>query len=522
MALAGCGDGDSGGGTSAPPVQGPAPSPTPTPTPRPTATPTPTRPAGENFIIISIDDLSIENTNFYHFANSDVYTPAFDEMARQGLLPRNFHTTWPICTPSRYSLLTGKHASHAQNENFMERFNREGMATPEFNTFIMAGEQTIGSVLQANGYRTGFVGKDHVVDKLGFVDIPQGASITDAGVAEQLLANKQKIEAFIRGVGFDEVESVYPTNPSELPVKELRVHNLDWLAQGALNFIDRNVDEKFFLYVALTVPHGPFEPAGSWQADPLATPFGYLDTAPDVLPSRESLGERVNTRGFFGKENFLWVDDVIDAIMTKVKDANLGKDTTVIIISDHGKEGKGTIYDGGTRTSAMIWRDSLARGFSDSLVANIDLMPTILELAEVTPPALDGVSQANLLEDKTAENRDEIFFNLGYTRGVLRDDGWKYIALRHSPYVLSAWHKNASSPLYHISPYRGGYRFERDYAQRYRHYFDADQLYHLPSDRTEQRNLAADPAYADRLSSMKSQVRGYVRTLPGEFGEFTQ
>ena len=310
----------------------------------------------------------------------------------------NFHTTSPICTPSRYSLFTGNHASRARNAEFQRRMQRENMALPEFNTYIEPSEITLPRLLQGQGYRTGFVGKNHVVAGSQELPVSRGADLNDPVVRTQLEAAYEEQRDKIKGIGFDEVYSVYRKNPDDNPIAALRVHNLDWIVQGALRFIDNSQGAPFFLYFSSTIPHGPLEPEKSWNADPRATARGLLDTAPGVLPSRDDLSDRVRQAGFDGQENALWLDDSIAAVLDRLIELQLLDKTPILFISDHGMAAKGSIYDGGTRTPAMLWRSAeLDVGRSSTAIANTDVCllysPWPVALQLFRPTLMAGISR---------------------------------------------------------------------------------------------------------------------------------
>ena len=147
-----------------------------------------------------------------------------------------------------------------------------------------------------------------------------------------------------------------------------------------------------------------------------------------------------------------------------------------------------------------------------------------------------------VLDGEVRELHDSLYFEIGYTRGVLKD-GWKYIALRYSDYAnelpieerrkrldnqnrfLTSWGRRPHStdptaPFSHYSLVPGGGDTEHGTIGRYPAYFDADQLYDLTSDPGEQVNLAGEPRHAGKLEEMKGLLRDYLADLPGSFAEF--
>ena len=161
------------------------------------------------------------------------------------------------------------------------------------------------------------------------------------------------------------------------------------------------------------------------------------------------------------------------------------------------------------------------------------------------PDVLDGKSMLPLLEGKADKIHNSLYFELGYTRGVLKD-AWKYIALRYSPYarnmtleqrkkLLEDWNKLArevgmkphntdpTKPFSHVHTVPGGtwdnYLYSADSGRGHPAFFDADQLYNLAADPGEQKNLAADPRHASKLQEMQGELKKYLEGLPGPFAE---
>lgn len=475
-----------------------------------------------NFLIFFVDDLAIEDSGFMHSDIEGRFMPKINQIAEDGLVFSNFHTTSPICTPSRYTLLTGKHASRAQNSKFLERVAREGAALPAFNTYITAHESTLPNALQSLGYKTGFMGKDHVVDKPDFRPVERVDDL-NSDIARRLELNQRIVSEYIENIGFDKADRVFPTNPVELPITELHAHNLDWVVDGALEFIEDNKDENFFLYVALTIPHGPLGEDKAWNADRRITPWGILEQAPDVMPNKSTLTSRLPSNSSRGEENFLWLDDAFNAVISKLEDSAILDNTIVFFISDHGQTAKASIYDAGTRTAIYISGKGLASGRSNALIQNIDIMPTVLELAgmdqvDIDSLGIDGRSFVDVLIGDKNEFRNEAFFDLGYTRGVLKDN-WKYVALRHTDYIKNLDNPN-NLPLRHWGERPGGHiDLESKIEARYPNYFDADQLYNLKQDSCEQTNLAGNSESESTINDLKRLLSDFSESLEGGFGE---
>lgn len=503
-ALSACG----GGGSGSSPT--PAPTPTPTQSQTPPAAPTPTPPPS-NFVVFIIDDLGISNANFM-MAGERNYTPAIDNLAANSTVLTNYQTVTPICTPSRYALLTGKYPSRATNPFFANRITREGAAVPEFNVKITASEPTLPKRLQSLGYRTGYAGKDHVAD-VPFPTFPANTRSTDPGVSAQLQALQQAYTSAYNAMGFDEAYAIFPTNVAEWPVVDLQAHNLDWIVEGANKFIDGNRDKKFFLVVSLTIPHYPTDPARSWNANPLVTPFGYLPQTPNVMPARSTLTSRVRAAGATGKENLLWMDDAVNAVVSKLQQHNLLNSTSILVEGDHGTAAKGSIYRPGTWTPAF-WYYRGIRSRNEQLTSNLDVQPSILQMAGGAP-AGDGKSLVSLLEGQPDVPHANLYFELGYARSVIEGD-YQYIAVRHTDYIrnLAA---TRGFPLTHWVQYGGPHAIELQTMNQFRYFFDPDQLYHLAQDPAQQYNLYGRPEYQTIVTHLQDVMQAEANKTPGTF-----
>ena len=94
-----------------------------------------------------------------------VYTPEIDRLARDGIIFTRAYVSSSVCTPSRYAALTGRYAGRCGGKNFMSLHPEGTITRVENNTELEDDKLNVAKVLQANGYRTGFVGKCHIVDQ---------------------------------------------------------------------------------------------------------------------------------------------------------------------------------------------------------------------------------------------------------------------------------------------------------------------------------------------------------------------
>ena len=279
-----------------------------------------------NIIFIIADDMQRYMFNCLEEGKGRNLTPHIDQLAAEGTLLMGQHVASPVCTPSRYTCLTGLYASRSQHPAMTGQTKREGQSVVQWNSFVTS-ENTLPKRLQKAGYSTGFVGKNHFV-KSGAEHVDYQADPHHADVIDALKRRQAQSEAAIKAIGFDYTASVYEENPDHNGPKKLAVHNIDWTTQGALNFLDQHKADPFFLYYATTIPHGPGEKDRSWNADPRIIPTGYLDEAPTVQPARNTIPKRLRQAKLpvdSGRANMLWFDDSIGAIMQRLHDHGLEK-----------------------------------------------------------------------------------------------------------------------------------------------------------------------------------------------------
>lgn len=170
----------------------------------------------------------------------------------------------------------------------------------------------------------------------------------------------------------------------------------------------------------------------------------------------------------------------------------------------------------------MSWKSHIAPGtVCDQLVANLDIVPTVLDLCGAKAPpemTVDGSSLVPLVTGQTTTWRDALLLEVGHTRAVVTRQH-KYLALRYGPSVAAQLANGTlGRPAYHLDTV-----FDLMAVAQRTHpaYLDADQLYDLTADPTEQRNLAADPAHAADLARLQGRLKELLAGLGRPFGEFT-
>ena len=500
--------------------------------------------ARPNVVFIITDDQSWDTLGFM---GGKVHTPRLDQLVKEGMLLTDFNVTSTVCSPSRYSFLTGRYASRCRGDRFMKEHPPRDQTQVENIGELEVGELNLASILQGAGYRTGFVGKSHVIrhdwleghyeSEEGPLEFyPQDSDPRDSEVNAKMQRNHQRWCEEIKKYGFDFADGVYAANLKELRCDALNVHNLDWTVAKAFGFLDStNEDEPFFLYFSTTLHHGPapWNHRFSLEADPCLTGEGYVAEAFDVLPARGDVIKRNREAGFDDKKAFaLWLDDGVGAILDKIEVMGISEDTLIIFVPDHGsyRHGKATLHDFGMRVPMVLrWEGTIEAGSSyDGIVANIDLAPTLMDLAGAEKPSdykVDGVSFVPVIHGSSKPIRNVLFGELGHSRAVKSKD-WKYIAVRYPEEVQRKIDEGKSFKGFQGEvlelPYltRNGH-LGHHAARHNPNYFDADQLYDLQRDPEETKNvITQNPEVAERLKKDLAEALKQFENRP--FGEFTE
>jgi arylsulfatase A-like enzyme len=487
-----------------------------------------------NIVLIYTDDQLSETLGF---EGGNVLTPNLDRMASDGLVFENHHCAATVCSPSRYSLLTGRFGGRCDHPHFLKQFPLGTPLRVENNVYMENDGKNLPALLSGRGYVTGIVGKWHLephprdlVDS-GYMTFPLDGNPRNPEILEALEFNHDEIARRICKTGFDEARNIYWGNLKEVRLNALNYHNIDWTVQGAHEFMEENRYEPFFLYFSTTLHHGP-HPKDSVYGKELVTGKGLLHEPLDVMPGRESVRKRLKEAGLPAKTAYCtWLDDAIGSLLNKIKSLGLEKDTLVIFCSDHGawRHGKTTCYDGGMRVPmVMYWPGTIKPGRRyNGLTQNIDIASTIMELCSVEPPKnfdVDGKSLAGVIAGSNEQVHDSLFCELGYSRAVKTKE-WKYIAIRYPKDVqekinrghkFNGWEGRKLDVPYLVNNSHLGFHA----SSQNPNYFQPDQLYHLAKDPREEKNVIDQ--YPEQVKKMKRLLKKYLESFDNRpFGEFT-
>ena len=484
-----------------------------------------------NIIMFLIDD---QNPSSIAAFGGDTYTPNLDRMVEEGMKFTRAYVSSSVCTPSRYSFMTGRFAGKSHSKLYAEAVGgKENQGLPNFNVALEHDKANVGNVLRESGYTTGFVGKFHLTSPADFpefhagknrlIDIPKDLSPGPETTAK-FQHNEQVMRRYLTTLGFSWAKNVYPGNVNS----PYSIHNPEWTTLAALEFIEENKDQPFYLHLCSTLLHGPDK---SWRKSmdhPLITGAGQVESLPEVMTPRAEILKTITEKGFDPESHVAgeaWIDDSLGAIFRKLKELGIDDNTLVIFAPDHGRDGKASVFSHASCQVPMImrWPKGIAAGqVCDELVQNIDLVPTFFELGKAKKPAsyqIDGQSLTPLFKNGTADAwRSHLYLEMGTARATVTKD-WSYIAVRYTKDQIADIKKSTLQNLPRAMSYIGRLGIGVRGADR-PGFFDEDQLYHLKSDPKEMTNLAYNKEQVTRVKEMRDLLQQDLESIGRPFGEF--
>jgi len=420
-----------------------------------------------NMVYILADDLGYAELGSY--GQELIETPNLDALAVNGKRFTQHYSGAPVCAPARCVLLTGQHSGHAHirgNDEWRERGDvwdfAKAVKDPnlEGQRPIPDSIATIGNVLQSEGYKTAIVGKwglgapltDGVPNNRGF-DFFYGYNCQRQAhtlYPVHLWKNKEKVllnnELVVPNTKLDSI-----ADPNELSSYAKFFQN-DYapalMQEEALQFIEENKDNPFFLYYATPLTHAP-----------LQIPQKYIDHYVKKFGEEEPY---VGNRGYFPTRYpraayaamVTYLDEQVGEIIQKLKDIGRYENTLIIFSSDNGPTynggtdspffdsakpfkseygwGKGFVHEGGIRVPMIAsWEGKIAPGTtSDHISAFWDVMPTLADIAGAkTPASSDGISFMPELLGKDQKKHEFLYWEFPQYNGqqAVRLGDWKGI-----------------------------------------------------------------------------------------------
>ena len=351
-----------------------------------------------NIILINADDLGYADLGV---TGSDlIATPNIDTMASEGVILTNFFASAPVCTPSRAGLLTGRYPVRSGlGLGVVHPGNRNGLPAEEI---------TIAEALKPLGYRTAAIGKWHLGHYAEFWPTSQGFDYYFG------LPYSNDMEPLPLYRGTEKIEE--PADQTTLTKR---------YTEEAVQFIEESGDEPFFLYMPHTFPHIPLYASENFRGKSKAGIYGdtveELDwSVGEIFSALERLGIDDKTLVLFTSDNGPWYEGATER---------------------RGR--KQTSWEGDFHVPLIArWPRRIPAGIeSDAMTMNIDIFPTLLELAGGEVPSdrvIDGRNIWPQLQGEKASPHEVLYFLNGGEIGAVRTAEWKLLLWPFSnmvPYI---------------------------------------------------------------------------------------
>lgn len=412
-----------------------------------------------NFVVVFIDDMGYGDIGTQ--GATGWTTPNLDKMAAEGMRFTNFYSAQPVCSASRAGLLTGCYPN---------RIGISGALFPYDTVGINSNETTIAEMLKEKGYATAIFGKWHLGHHKEFLPLQHGFDeYVGLPYSNDMWPLSNTGEKLPEGNG----RLSYP----DLPIiegNETLTTITSWKGQDtlttlytekAVDFINRNAKNPFFLYVPHTMGHIPLGVSDKFRGK--------------------------SEQGFYG-DVMMEIDWSVGQIEKALQANGISENTVFIFTTDNGpwlnfgnhagsagglREGKTTSWEGGQRVPFIIkWPAGTPAGtICDKLGCAVDLLPSFAKIAGTSLPELkiDGTDITELWKGNTDSNpRNEILFYYGKNNlNGVRKGNWKLV-LPHT------WQS------YNTEPGKDGYG-----GKRIKMTVDSPQLYNMMRDPGEQYNV---------------------------------
>lgn len=352
-----------------------------------------------NIVFIFADDLGYGDVQVLNPDRGKIATPHIDELAHDGMIFTDAHTSSSVCTPSRYSLMTGR---------YNWRSTRQAGVTGGFSkSLIPSSRMTVASLLKSQGYNTAMMGKWHLGMEMpkgeGMNHIDWNGTIKGGPYAlgfDYYFGISASLDMppyiYIENDGFrgecTTTKAFFRKGPAEASFEAIDV--LDDVQNEAVEFIHRqDASQPFFAYIALPSPHTPIVPTSDWQGKSELGPYGDF---------------------------VMQTDSVVGQIVAAVEAVGLRENTIIIVSSDNGcskaaniqglvKKGhypsaqyrgsKSDLWDGGHRVPFIVrWPAVIEAGTqSDQLICLTDFFATCADLIGAEVPADAGEDSVSFL-----------------------------------------------------------------------------------------------------------------------------
>lgn len=374
-----------------------------------------------NIIFILADDLGYADLSIY--GQRDFKTPHLDKLAKQGLLFTDAYANSPVCSATRFGLITGRYQYRL----------RAGLEEPitgaSGNLGLPAEHPTLPSLLKKQGYKTALFGKWHLGSLPNFGPLKSGYDVFFGNYGGAVDYFTHKVFA-----GSDAPEGLFE---GEVPVEKVGYYT-DLIADLAVDYIgEQNKKEPFFLSLHFTAPHWPWQGPKDEALAPEIKDFFHYDG-----------GTRDTYAAMMGS-----LDAAVGRVLKKLDSKSLAKNTIVVFTSDNGGERfsdtwpftgqKTELLEGGIRVPAIIrWPAAITADSVTSQVSmTMDWLPTLLAAAGAEPDSnypTDGENLLPIMLGADTPHPRTLFWRFKTNnQRAMRFGDWKYLKILDNEFLFN-------------------------------------------------------------------------------------
>ena len=436
-----------------------------------------------NFVVVFIDDMGYGDVGCY--GATGFTTPNLDQLASEGMRFTNFYSAQPVCSASRAGILTGCYPN---------RIGISGALFPKDEVGLNSEETTIAEMLKEKGYATGIFGKWHLGHHKEFlplqhgfdeyVGLPYSNDMWPIGIDGKRLPKGKGRGKYPDLPLIDGNETVEYINSLEAQDKLTTLYT-----EKAVDFINRNANEPFFVYLPHTMGHVPLGVSDKFRGK--------------------------SEQGFYG-DVMMEIDWSVGQLMETLEENGVADNTVFIFTTDNGpwlnygnhagssgslREGKTTSWEGGQRVPFIIrWPENTPAGTTcNKLACAIDILPSFAQIANAKLPEkeIDGVDVTKLWTgDVTASPRENIWFYHGKNNlNGVRKGNWKLVL----PHTWASYHTKPGNDGY------GGKRINKT--------VESPELYNMMRDPGERYNVI------DSYPEKAAELMKVVESARAELGD---
>lgn len=448
-----------------------------------------------NIVVFVVDDLGYMDIGANN-PDSFYETPHIDALAKSGMLFTDGYAANPVCSPTRYSLLTGKYPTRVGATNFFPKNKTQTMRSGNYKpaAFLRempAAEMILPEILKQQDYATFFAGKWHLGHTEDLYPQAQGFDINIGGWHYGGPYSGKKYFA-----PFENPQMAESPDGEHLPNR---------LAREAVAFMEKNKDKPFLAYLSFYSVHTP------------------LMGRPDLVNKYKEMALAINGAEFAGEEQVFGkkerkvrilqkhavyaamveaMDEAVGKVLKGLEDSGLSDNTIVVFTSDNGglsssegsptsnlplRGGKGWTYEGGIREPWIIRYPGVTKpgAISSEPICSIDLLPTLAAAAEIeVEQVIDGLDLKPVLAGGTL-NRESLYWHYPH---YSNQGGIPSGAVRQGDFKL-------------IERYEDG----------------SVRLYNLANDIAEQQDLSLE--MPDRVNQMRADLHAWYKEMGAKFLE---